>query len=567
MQTGIIGLPQVGKTTLFRILTKAHVDASKGGQGTHVGVAKVPEPRLVELAKLYNPKKITYATVQYVDVGGMQKERNRDALAPLREVDTIAHVIRVFDDPSVPHAAGSIDPLRDATNLELELILSDHDQITRRLERVDKDLKKKSEPLLLLEKNVLEKCKAHLEAEKPLRELELTSDERKPIGGFLFLSARPVLYVLNVGDDEADKLDTSVERHNLGALAGKANSAVVAICGRLEAELAEMDEKEAAELLASYGLKEPGLNRLIRATYELMGLTSFFTAGEPEVRAWTIRKGATAVKAAGAIHSDIEKGFIRAEVVRWNDLLAAGSVAAAREKAQLGLMAAAGNLIGGYFVVRKDWSRKYLQYFLALGAGYMLAVAFVEVIPESVRISGEQALLYVLIGFFLVHLFEHTIAPHFHFGEETHGEEMRHHRARNTVLLGLGIHTFFDGVAIAAGFLVSTWLGVVIVVAVFLHKLPEGFTVASVVLASGMGKRNAILAAGLLGVATLLGVLLTSALQGQLRYALPLSGGVTLYVAATDLLPEVNREPNWRLALLVFVGVVSLLIMEHLFHV
>jgi GTP-binding protein YchF len=337
MQTGIIGLPQVGKTTLFRILTKANVEGKAGSQGTHVGVAKVPEPRLIELAKLYNPKKITYATVQYVDLGGMQKERNRDALAPLREVDTIAHVIRVFDDPSVPHAEGSIDPLRDATNLELELILSDHDQITRRLERVDNDLKKKSEPLLLLEKNVLEKCKAHLEAEKPLRELELTADERKPIGGFLFLSARPVLYVLNVGDDEADKLDSAVERHNLGALAGKANSAVVAICGRLEAELAEMDEKEAAELLASYGLKEPGLNRLIRATYELMGLTSFFTAGEPEVRAWTIRKGATAVKAAGAIHSDIEKGFIRAEVVKWSDLLAAGSLAAAREKAQVRL--------------------------------------------------------------------------------------------------------------------------------------------------------------------------------------------------------------------------------------
>ncbi len=235
--------------------------------------------------------------------------------------------------------------------------------------------------------------------------------------------------------------------------------------------------------------------------------------------------------------------------------------------ALLGLVAAAGNLIGGYFVVRRDWPRKYLQYFLALGAGYMLAVAFVEVIPASVRLSGESALLYVLIGFFLVHLFEHTIAPHFHFGEETHCEEVSHHHARTTVLLGLGIHTFFDGVAIAAGFLVSTWLGAVIFVAVFLHKLPEGFTVASVVLASGQGKRNAILASGLLGVATLLGVFLTTALQGELKYALPVSGGVTLYVAATDLLPEVNREPNWRMALLVFVGVVSLLIMEHLFHV
>src|SRR5579871_2931029 len=194
MQTGIIGLPQVGKTTLFRILTKANVDGKGGGSATHVGVAKVPEPRLLELAKLYNPKKITYATVQYVDLGGIQGDRTREALASLREVDTIMHVIRVFDDPTVPHAAGSIDPLRDATNLELELILADHEQITRRLERVEKDLKKKREPLLELEKTVLDKCKAHLEAEKPLRELELTPEERKPIGGFLFLSARPVLY-------------------------------------------------------------------------------------------------------------------------------------------------------------------------------------------------------------------------------------------------------------------------------------------------------------------------------------------------------------------------------------
>jgi ribosome-binding ATPase len=336
MQTGIIGLPQVGKTTLFRILTKAQVDA-KGGQAAHVGIAKVPEPRLGELAKLYDPKKITYATVQYVDLAGVQKERMRESLASLRDVDAIAHVIRVFDDPSVPHSEGAIDPLRDATNLDLELILSDHDQVSKRLERVDKDLKKKKDPLLELEKAVLEKCKAHLEAEKPLRELELTPEERKPIGGFLFLSQRPMLYVLNLGDDEAAEMDKAIEKHKLASLQGRPNTAVVAVCGRLEAELAEMEEAEAIELLASYGLKEPGLNRLIRATYDLMGLISFFTAGEPEVRAWTIHKGATAVKAAGEIHSDIEKGFIRAEVVRCEDLLAAGSIPAAKEKAQVRL--------------------------------------------------------------------------------------------------------------------------------------------------------------------------------------------------------------------------------------
>src|ERR1700739_280721 len=263
MQTGIIGLGQVGKTTLFRILTRANVEGESGSQGTHVGVAKVPEPRLVELAKLYNPKKITYATVQYVDLGGMQKERTRDALASLRDVDAIAHVIRVFEDPSVPHAAGSSDPLRDATNLELELMLSDHDQIARRLEKLEKDLKKQKNPALELEKSVLEKCKAHLEAEKPLRELELRSEERKSIGGFLFLSQRPMLYVLNLGDDEAAELGTAVEKHKLAALQGRKNTAVVAVCGRLEAELAEMEEKEAAELLASYGLKERGANRVI----------------------------------------------------------------------------------------------------------------------------------------------------------------------------------------------------------------------------------------------------------------------------------------------------------------
>jgi zinc transporter ZupT len=235
--------------------------------------------------------------------------------------------------------------------------------------------------------------------------------------------------------------------------------------------------------------------------------------------------------------------------------------------AVLGMVAAGGNLLGGYFVVRKDWPRKFLQYFLALGAGYMLAVAFVEIIPEATLLAGPDAFFWVLVGFFLIHLFEHTIAPHFHFGEETHQEELAHEHVRRTAILGLAIHTFFDGVAIAAGFLVSTWLGWAIFVAVFLHKLPEGFTVASLVLASGQGKTSAIRAAAALGAATLLGVALTSVLQGQLRYALPLAGGVTVYVAATDLLPEVNRHPSWRTAVLVFLGVGILMIMKYLLHV
>jgi zinc and cadmium transporter len=214
--------------------------------------------------------------------------------------------------------------------------------------------------------------------------------------------------------------------------------------------------------------------------------------------------------------------------------------------------------------VRREWPRKFLQYFLALGAGYMLAVALVEIIPESVKLGGQNAFTFVLAGFFLIHLFEHTIAPHFHFGEETHEEEFAKRNARRAVLLGLAIHAFFDGVAIAAGFLVSTWLGAVIFVAVFLHKLPEGFTVASMMLASGQGRKSALRAAATLGGATLVGVALTGVLRTELQYALPLAGGVTLYVAGTDLLPEVNREPNWRMALLVFAGVATMLILQRL---
>lgn len=339
MQTGIIGLPQVGKTTLFRILTRAHLDARAAQAATHVGVAKVPEPRIDRLAALYRPKKVTHATVQYVDVGGLQKDKARDAavLAPLREVDALAHVVRVFENPAVAHVNGTLDPLRDAVNLDLELILTDLDQIARRIERVEKDLQKKKDPQLEQEFALLQRCRAALESEKPLRELEFTPEERKFLASYMFLSQRPMLYVLNLGDGEAAEIETAVERHKLAALAGRPNTAVVPVCGRLEAELAEMDDAAAAELIASYGFREPGLDRLVQATYKLLGLISFFTAGEPEVRAWTIRRGTTAVKAAGAIHSDIERGFIRAEVVRWDDLLEAGSLAAAREKAKVRL--------------------------------------------------------------------------------------------------------------------------------------------------------------------------------------------------------------------------------------
>jgi zinc and cadmium transporter len=232
----------------------------------------------------------------------------------------------------------------------------------------------------------------------------------------------------------------------------------------------------------------------------------------------------------------------------------------------LGLTAAAANILGGLFILHREWSRQYLKYFLALGAGFMLAAAVLEILPESVTMTGSVAYFLVLVGYFIVHFFEHTLAPHFHFGEETHPEHLVHEHAGISALLGLSIHTFFDGVAIASGFLVSGWLGSVIFLAIFLHKIPEGFTVASLMLASGRSKRTAFLAAILLGVATVAGIVLMGLLHGEVGYALPISAGVTLYVAATDLIPEVNREPDTRMALLVFLGVSLMLLLAKLFH-
>ncbi len=232
----------------------------------------------------------------------------------------------------------------------------------------------------------------------------------------------------------------------------------------------------------------------------------------------------------------------------------------------LGLAAAAGNVLGGLFVVRRNWSPRYLTYFLALGAGFMLAVSLIDMLPESVRLAGDAAFYYVLGGYFLVHLFEHTIAPHFHFGEETHGEELKSHASRSA-LVGLGIHTFFDGVAIASGFLVSGWLGIVIFMAIVLHKLPEGFAISSLMLAGGESRKNALLGAMLLGAATVVGVLFTGLMKAAVAFTLPISAGVTLYVAASDLMPEVNREPGPWMAILVFMGVAALFVIHKLAHI
>ncbi len=246
--------------------------------------------------------------------------------------------------------------------------------------------------------------------------------------------------------------------------------------------------------------------------------------------------------------------------------------------ALLGVAAAGGNVLGGVLVAHRRWSDRYLKYFIAVGAGFMLATAVLEMIPESLALASDSngaphmigetpvVFLWVLAGYFLVHFFEHTLAPHFHFGEEDHHDAVAHSHASYAALLGLGIHTFFDGVAIGAGLLVSSWLGGVIFVAILLHKLPEGFTVASLMLASGKSARAAVLSSALLGATTLLGMAFMFVVHGTVSYALPLSAGVTLYVAATDLVPESNKEHGVGMGALVFLGVAVMIVAKLLFH-
>jgi ZIP family zinc transporter/zinc and cadmium transporter len=232
----------------------------------------------------------------------------------------------------------------------------------------------------------------------------------------------------------------------------------------------------------------------------------------------------------------------------------------------LGLTAAAANVFGGAIIVQKNWDRSYLRYFIALGAGFMLATAIVEVFPAALELNGKNAAFLVLVGYLIIHFFEHTVTPHFHFGEETHTDEFVHAHKGYSILLGLTIHTFFDGIAITAGFLVSSWLGWIIFLAIFLHKIPEGFTITSVMLASGQSRRIAWGASMLLGAATFAGVLTMALFKHQVSYGLPLAAGVTIYVAASDLIPEVNREPGARMALVVFLGVGLMFLLEHLVH-
>jgi GTP-binding protein YchF len=323
MKTAIIGLPMTGKSSLFTILTGVHESARMGSMEVRVGVAKVPDARLTALAAIFNPPKITQATVEYLDTPSISKESLRDTglLASLRVADAFAHVVRVFESDTVPHEKGSVDPVRDADDVDTELILSDLVVVEKRMERVEKDRKKSRSAELDREFELLQRCKASLEDNKPLRGMEISAEEEKIIRGFQFLSQKPMLYVLNIGENDADRLHAVEEEYRNGKFAGRAGTGVAAICGKIEAELAELSPEDIKEMMATYGLSESGLERLIERTYDLLGLMSFLTAGDTEVRAWTIPKNCTAQKAAGAIHSDFEKKFIRAEAVNWKTLV------------------------------------------------------------------------------------------------------------------------------------------------------------------------------------------------------------------------------------------------------
>jgi GTP-binding protein YchF len=339
LRIGIVGLSQVGKTTLFRILTHAHGSGSAPGKReAHVAVVRVPDERVDRLSDMYK-KKPVHATVEYVDAPGsvIELARTGSEAQALREVSALAHVVRIFEDEAIPAEGGNVAPRRDIENVELELILSDLAVVEKRLEHLAKDLRKQKNVVLEKEHRALQLCKSTLERQTPLRELDLGPEDERAIRGFTFLSQKPVLYVLNLGEKDAGRTNAAEEFATEAGLTQRPNTAVTAICGKVEAELAELSDAEAAEFLASYGLKESAIARLIRASYRLLGLISFFTTDGDECRAWTIRSGTTALDAAGEIHSDLQRGFIRAEVVKYEDLIAAGSMAELRHRAQLRL--------------------------------------------------------------------------------------------------------------------------------------------------------------------------------------------------------------------------------------
>jgi GTP-binding protein YchF len=339
MRIGLFGFPQTGKSTLFRILTGSPAALHAGRGEAQVGITRVPDERLARLAEMYSPKKTTPATVEYLDLAGMEKGEAAKVLPleQLRLADALAHVVRGFADDAIPHGEGEIDPARDVATMETELILADHSVAERRIEKLELAAKKTNREEDKRDLELFRSVMSHLEREVPLRNVEFSEAELRTLRGFTFLSLKPLLVVVNADEQDASRLDLGAAAFGLEPLADKPSTAVVALSAKIEAEIAQLDAADAASFRADLGIREPALDRMIRASYRLLGRVSFFTAGEDECRAWTIRSGTTARAAAGTIHSDIERGFIRAELVAYEDLIAAKSWTGARDRGTLRL--------------------------------------------------------------------------------------------------------------------------------------------------------------------------------------------------------------------------------------
>lgn len=342
MEIGIVGLPLSGKTTLFNLLTQSTAETGFGAtrKKANLGVSRVPDPRLDQLSALWSPKKTTPATIRYVDVAGVERGNGEggfapEALAQLKNTDALLVVIAGFESDDAPHPDGSVDPLRDLDNLQAEFLISDQIIVENRLKRIQKQSKGKIEKAVELEKAVLERCLATLEEGHPIGTMDLAEDDRKIVKGFQFLTLKPLVIALNLGD--ADVARGSELVAPVAAKWAGPRVAVTYLSAPIEQEIAQLGAEDARAFLNDLGLDTPATDRIIRSSYELLGLLSFFTMGEDECRAWTIRRGTKAPQAAGAIHTDLERGFIRAEVVTYDAFVAAGSLAACRDKGVLRL--------------------------------------------------------------------------------------------------------------------------------------------------------------------------------------------------------------------------------------